>query len=165
MKKTYGYNNPVEVEFKGLENVNEIFEKLPSKYAKKPILATLRKGARIFVRDLRSVTPRKTGNTRKAIGIKNGKGISISVGFRTTGSYFPAWSKAYWMNYGTLSNRDGSHHFIKARKPGTQSWRGGIRPLVFVESSWNRTQSQVDKTIMAELQNETVKFLDKYAVK
>ena len=158
-------SEPITVEFTGVENLDQIFEKLPQKYAKKPVIAAMKKGASIFTKDLRLNTPKKSGVTRRAIGVKAGKGTTITVGFRTGGSYMPAWFKAYWSNYGTLENRDSSHSFVKGRLPKSRSWNGGIRPLRFVEASWNRTQGRVEKTIMDNLKSETDKLLDKYTVK
>ncbi len=158
----------IEIEFDGTENLDQIFEKLPDKYAKKPVVSTFRKGARIFTRVLRKNTPKATGQTRKAIGVKVGKGTknySIYVGFRGKGKYMPAYFKAYWQNYGTLANRDSSHSFQRRRKTKTASWRGGIKPKRFVESSWESTKDKVQETIENELENETVKFLNKYAKK
>lgn len=156
-----------EIEFDGTESLDEIFEKLPAKYAKKPVVSTFRKGARIFTRTLRRNTPRDTGETRKGIGVKAGRGsrnLSISVGFRG-GKYISAYMKAYWQNYGTLNNRASSHSFQRGRRAISSNWKGGIKPKFFVEKSWEGTQQQVQQTIESELENETVKFLKKKAVK
>jgi hypothetical protein len=156
-----------EIEFDGTESLDRIFEKLPAKYAKKPVIATFRKGARVFIRTLRSNTPSASGETKKGIGVKAGKGrnnISISVGFRG-GKYMPAYQKAFWQNYGTLANRDASHSFQRGRRSVSSKWKGGIQPKRFVERSWQNTQDKVRQIIESELENETVKFLQKHAAK
>ncbi|HOI48332.1 MAG TPA: HK97 gp10 family phage protein [Prolixibacteraceae bacterium] len=155
---------PVEIEFTGVENIHEIFAKLPEQYGKKPVTATFRKGAAHFVKALKQSAPVASGDTKKSIGIKGGKGASIIVGFRTGKTYMPAWFKAYWNNYGTLSERDPSHQFVKSRKKKTINWKGGIRPLRFVEKSWDATRAQVQNTINEELVSQTEKFLKKHAV-
>jgi HK97 gp10 family phage protein len=159
----------VELEFSGIDNLNEIFEKLPGKYAKKPVVATLRKAANIFIRKLRANSPKKTGETKKAIRVKSGRGISISAGFFASGNRNPKevtpFFKAYWKNYGTLSNRSLAHKFVKQRKPATKNWKGGIRATGFVEESWEQTKDQVQQVIETDLKTETEKFLNKYAVK
>jgi len=156
-----------ELEFTGAESLEDIFEKLPAKYAKKPMVSTFRKGARIFTRTLRKNTPKDTGETRKGIGVKAGRGsrnLSISVGFRG-GKHMSAYMKAYWQNYGTLNNRAASHSFQRGRRTVSSNWKGGIRPKFFVERSWESTQDQVQQTIENELEAETVKFLQKHAVR
>lgn len=155
-----------ELEFKGVTSLEQIFEKLPDKYAKKPIVSTFRKGAREFTKELRKNTPKASGETRKGIGVKAGRGsrnLSISAGFRT-GKYMPAWNKAYWLNYGTMANRDPSHSFKRARRTISADWSGGIKPHKFVEKSWTSTADKVQSIIENELENETVKFLKKHAV-
>lgn len=154
----------IEYEITGTENLEKIFEQLPAKYGKKPIQAAFRKGARAFTTVLRRNTPNQTGETRKSIKAKAGKGPSITVGFSGKGQYMPGYFKAYWSNYGTLSNRNGSHTFTKRRRPQTLSWKGGIKATGFVERSWDETKEKVEQTITTELVNETNKFLKKYAV-
>lgn len=156
-----------ELKFDGTESLEQIFEQLPDKYAKKPMVSTFRKGARVFTRTLRRNTPKETGETRKAIGVKVGKGsrnLSIAVGFRG-GKYYSNYMKAYWQNYGTLANRAGSHSFQRGRRTISSNWKGGIRPKFFVERSWENTQDQVQQVIENELETQTVKFLQKHAVK
>lgn len=156
-----------EYEFTGTESLDEIFQKLPQKYAKKPMISTFRKGARIFTRVLRRNTPEKSKETRKAIGVKAGKSKkypNIQVGFRQ-GKFLPGFQKAYWHNYGTLANRDPTHNFQSRRGSKSANWSGGIRPKGFVEQSWNSTADKVQQKIDQELENETRKFLEKHAVK
>lgn len=153
----------VTVEFTGLENIQEIFNKLPARYAKKPIHAAFRKAAKPFVSALKSSAPRATGDTKKAIGIKAGKGPYISVGIQGKGK-MSAYFKAYWNNYGTEANRDNEHVFKFKRKPKSANWKGGIVPLRFVERSWDQTKEQVAKIANDEMMNETNKFLKKYAI-
>lgn len=155
---------PVTIEFTGVENLQEIFNKLPGQYSKKPVQAAFRKAARPFVQALKASAPRATGETAKGIGIKNGKGPSITVGFRTGSGYMPAWFKAYWKNYGTLANRSTSHTFKNKRKPKTAGRRGGIIPTHFVEKSWDATKGQIEQTIQTELKTQTEKFLQKHAI-
>lgn len=156
---------PVTIEFTGLENVQEILNKLPAQYAKKPIQAAFRKAAKPFIQVLKTSAPNDTGETAKAIGIKAGKGASITVGFRTGSGYMPAWFKAYWRNYGTLANRDTAHAFIQKRKAKTANRKGGVIPLRFVEKAWEQTKGQTEEIVQKELVTQTEKFLQKYAVK
>ena len=153
-----------ELEITGAAELTQIFEQLPMKYGKKPIQAAFRKGARIFTTALKRNTPAASGATRKAIKVKAQRGASITVGFSGKGDLYFAYMKAYWNNYGTLSMRNGSHQFTKARKSKSSGWSGGIKARGFVEQSWDQTKEQVQQTINTELVNETVKFLNKYKV-
>lgn len=149
----------VTLSFTGAESIQEIFNKLPAKYSKKPVQAAFRKAARPFVKSLKAAAP----GSAKAVGIKAGKGPYIQVGFSGAKDKF-AFFKAYWKNYGTLANRDQSHKFKKARKAHTASYRGGIVPARFVEKSWEATKDQVEKTVQTELVTQTEKFLQKYKI-
>ena len=153
-----------EFEIIGADNIAKVFEQLPFRYGKKPVVAAFRKGAKPFVSVLRKNTPKQTGETRKSIKVKALRGAAITVGFSGAGSYLPGYIKAYWNNYGTLSNRDAGHRFTKARKSKSSSWQGGIKATGFMEKSWEETKNQVQDTIDTELETQTVKFLNKYRV-
>ena len=156
-----------EHEFTGVEDLSTIFKELPAKYGKKPVISTFRKAARPFVKQLRGLTPSATGETKKSIGIKAGRSAeypSIQVGFRG-GKYMPTWFKAYWNNYGTLANRDPQHSFVRGRKSKTATRQGGIRAKRFVEQAWDSTSEQSQRIVEDELKNETIKFLQKHAVR
>lgn len=153
-----------EYHIQGTENVEQILKGLPMKYAKKPMVATFRRAARVFTKELRQSTPKATGETRKSIKVKALRGIGITAGFSGKSQYMPGYFKAYWKNYGTLSKRDAGHTFAKPRKSKSAHWGGGIESTGFVETSWSRTKKQVQTTIETELKNETVKFLNKHKV-
>ena len=165
-------SGPIEIELTGHEQLMEIFEKLPEKWGKKPIMATLRKGATSVRKQIKQNFPSQIKQLEKAVNIKAGRGLSLSVGVfgkkgyvtlrdgRDYDVYFPI----YWFNYGTYARRDGSHRFQRARKSITVKRSGGIHPANFIERSWEQSRSQAEQIINSELQNETVKFLKKHAV-
>ena len=154
----------VEYHIDGTQSIETILQGLPLKYAKKPVVATFRKAARPFTKVLRSNTPTQTGETRKSIKVIAQRGIGVAVGFSGKSQYMPGYFKAYWSNYGTLDNRNTAHSFVKPRKGKSASWSGGVRATGFVEDSWEQTKNTVETTIVKELQNETLKFLNKYKV-
>lgn len=154
----------VEFQISGVDNVEQILRGLPLKYAKKPMQATFRKAARVFSKELRKNTPKGTGETRKAIKVKAMRGLGITAGFTAGGAYMPSYFKAYWANYGTYEMRASGHTFKKGRKAATAHYKGGAKPLGFVETSWEATKKQVQNTIETELKTETLKFLNKYKV-
>jgi hypothetical protein len=152
-------------EISGFDNLQTIMKQLPEKYAKKPIQQTFRKAARPLLASIKKGAPKATGQTRKAARIMNGKGASVSVGFSGKGSYMPAYFKAYWKSYGTLERRDPLHIFKNRRKNKTKWRQGGISPTRFVDEAWKQTSEAVQKTIEADLYNNTIKFLQKHAYK
>jgi HK97 gp10 family phage protein len=152
-----------EIEIIGIQELSNIFAQLPEKYGKKPVVAAFRKGAAIFSKQLKQSTPTASGDTRKSIKVKALRGAAINVGFQGKGN-MPAYFKAYWNNYGTLSNRNASHQFKKSRKRITANWSGGIRAGGFVENAWEQTKNTVQTTINTELETQTVKFLQKHAI-
>ncbi|MDH5524528.1 MAG: hypothetical protein OEY01_11130 [Desulfobulbaceae bacterium] len=154
-----------EYEITGATELQQIFAQLPLKYGKKPIQAAFRKGARIFTTALKSNTPTASGETRRSIKVKALRGAAITVGFSGSKGNMPGYFKAYWSNYGTLALRNSAHKFKKSRKPKSAGWDGGIRAGGFVEESWEQTKNQVEQKITAEIETETRKFLNKYAVK
>lgn len=156
---------PVEFDIKGTEAIEDILRMLPQKYAKKPMVAAFRRAVRPFTKTLKSKTPRDTGDTRKAVKVKAQRGIGITAGFSGAKGNMPAYMKAYWLNYGTLSNRASGHPFSRPRKSKTSSWRGGIKAKGFVEESWEQTKNTVQDTLEKELKEQTHKFLQKHAVK
>lgn len=163
----------VTVEFTGVENLQEIFNKLPEKYAKKPVQATFRKAAKPFTKLLKSSFPSRLSSLLKIVGVVNNKkGAGITAGILSKkgqvtlkdGRSYDAFFPIYWNNYGTLANRDPSHTFKKKIKQKSAGKRGGIIPIRFVERSWEQTASEAEKIATEELKNETEKFLKKYAI-
>ncbi|MFP4365525.1 MAG: hypothetical protein ACLFQA_00390 [Bacteroidales bacterium] len=156
-----------EHQFTGAEELSDIFKELPARYGKKPVITTFRKAARPFIKTLRSLTPRRSGETRKGIGVTAGRSAeypSIMAGFKKPGRSF-SWFKAYWHNYGTLSNRDPRHTFKNSRKSKSAGWQGGVRPKGFIEQAWEATSEQAQRVIETEMKAETIKFLKKNAVR
>lgn len=164
--------NPITIEFTGVENLQEIFNKLPEKYAKKPVQAAFRKAAKPFIQAVKSSLPSRLNSLTKIINVVNNRGGGITAGVlskkgmvtlkdkRDYDAFFPI----YWSNYGTYANRDSSHKFVQKRKAKTANRRGGIVPLRFVEKSWDQTKAQAEEIAQKELVTQTEKFLQKYAI-
>ena len=162
----------VTIEFTGVENLQQIFNKLPEQYAKKPVQAAFRKAAKPFIAAVKSNLPSRLSSLAKIINVVNNKGAGITAGVLSKkgmvtlkdGRDYDAFFPVYWNNYGTYSRRDSSHKFSKARKAKTSSRRGGIVPLRFVEKSWEQTKAQAEEITQKELVTQTEKFLQKYAI-
>jgi len=164
--------NPVTIEISGEENLQEIFNKLPEKYAKKPVQAAFRKAAKPFIAAVKSSFPSRLSSLKKIIGIVNNKGAGITAGVLSKkgmvtlkdGRDYDAFFPVYWSNYGTYAMRDPSHKFVQKRKAKTANRPGGIVPLRFIERSWEETKDQAEEISLKELVTQTEKFLQKYAI-
>lgn len=163
---------PVVIELTGEEQLMEIFEKLPEKWGKKPIVATLRKGANSVRKQIKANFSTQISPLVKAVSIKAGRGISLSVGVFGKKGYvtlkdgkdYDVYFPIYWFNYGTYSERTGEHIFKYSRKSKSANRYGGIRAQLFIEKSWEQSKKTAEQIINNELENETVKFLKKHAV-
>jgi hypothetical protein len=164
---------PVTIEFTGTENLQEIFNKLPEQYAKKPVQAAFRKAAKPFVAAVRSNLPSRLSSLQKIINVVNNKSAGITAGVLSKKAMvtlkdkreYDAFFPVYWSNYGTYARRDPGHKFAQKRKAKTANRKGGIVPLRFVEKSWDQTKAQVEEIAQRELITQTDKFLQKYAIK
>lgn len=62
------------------------------------------------------------------------------------------WQKAYWLNYGTLANRDPSHHFTMPIRKKNVKRDSGIKPRLFYNELVERqAQDEFLKTFTAEV--------------
>ena len=158
---------PVEIQFTGLEGIQEILNKLPLQYAKKPVLAAFRKGSKPFLQEVKNRSPRRSGDMNKGLGVtgvKDKNDIAVRVGYKG-GKNMPNWFKAYWSSYGTYASRSSVHQFVRARRSKSAKYKGGIKPKYFVDLAWDSTKEQVANIITKEIEDQTVKFLQKNAVK
>jgi hypothetical protein len=170
--RTASSREPVVIELTGEEQLNEIFEKLPEKWGKKPVLSTFRKGANAVRKQIRANFPQQIKSLSPAVGIKAGRGISLKVGIFGKKGYvrlkdgkdYDVYFPIYWFNYGTYAERASEHTFKQSRKSKSANRSGGITAQLFVEKSWEQTKKQAEQIINDELKNETLKFLKKHAV-
>ena len=153
-------------------NLIEFFNGLDMRVSKKPILATLRKGATEVKKELRSGLPSNLKKFKAIISSKTARSMqipSIAVGFYGRKVYFvnkrgvkwDAYMIVYWANYGTLSNRDGGHTFKKGRRSVSSKWKGGLNAQRFVENSMDRSIPKAETKIIDEFGN----IIDKWAQK
>jgi hypothetical protein len=162
----------ITVEFTGAENLQEIFNKLPEQYAKKPVQAAFRKAAKPFIAAVRANLPSRMASLKKIINVVNNKGASVTAGVLSKKAMvtlkdkreYDAFFPLYWSNYGTYARRDASHKFTQKRKAKTAARKGGIVPLRFVEKSWDQTKAQAEEIAQKELVLQTEKFLQKHAI-
>lgn len=113
----------------------------------------LRSGANAVNRSIRRASPRafrgiiKASVKRTSVDTYTARmGFANKEGLPKKGKVPPTWSKAYWLNYGTLANRDPSHHFgspvRNLRGRAASARRGGIKPRNFFDKAiqgWETT--------------------------
>ncbi len=159
-----------EFDIDGANVLQEVFEKLPAKYSDKIVISTMRKAARPLVKSIRSLAPRSEGAMANKVSVKAYSKIkgcpSIKVGWHAKNNEGRwAYFKAYWQNYGTLSNRAPGHTFKNARNSKTSERKGGNAPKFFIERAWEGTQKQSESIMDKDMEGIALKFLKKNAVK
>lgn len=153
----------IHMDISDAEQLVSFLETLPSKVAKKPLVAILRKGANEVKKELRRELPSNMKKFKAIIGAKATRGFNtgLTVGFYGRKVYFEIrqrtkWDSyflVYWANYGTLSNRDASHKFKKGRRAVSSSWKGGIKAGGFVERGMERGTPKAEQKIEQEFYN------------
>jgi len=94
----------------------------------------MKEAGRHTARVIRGKTP---GRWRRLVGSKVTKGqisgdIYALVGYfnkaqkKGSNAEIPDWFKAYWKNYGTLTRRDQSHHFVNGIKAKVRGRRNNL---------------------------------------
>jgi len=171
----------VTIEFDGDYDLKQIMEQLPDVYSKQLMQNIFAKGAAPFVRALRGQVK---GSLKDAFGLVRGKSkenptIWAGLVFKRGKSW--TWQRTYWQAYGTLENRDESHHFSHPRRTGIyikkrnlkhvstkkprNMWHGGIKPNRALQGTWGGYASKVEEIIQMDAAAVTIKFLNKYAAK
>ena len=141
-----------------VENVNEVLSHLNKtpQELRSITKKAMRKAGTEYARTLKSVIPTKSG--KKAVKVFFTKRGLLVVGLkgtrRTNPAEFFAFQKAYWLNYGTLSNRDAGHKFLKARKKESAQWQGGIKPRNFFDQVRTTAESELGQKIIQEIKKQ-----------
>ena len=69
------------------------------------------------------------------------------------------FSLIYWRNYGTLSNRNPMHRFVRSRRPKSRDWKGGIVGTGNIEKAWESIKGAVVNNLPAEARKAFEKYL------
>lgn len=149
--------------FTGKENLDEILTDLPVKFRKAVMIKIFVKASSKFIRSAKSGF---NGSLKKAVGYvpsKSEKYPAIYVGLVRKGGNSWAYQRAYWRNFGTLSNRNEGHKFVKARKSMSSKYKGGINATLNVGNAWESSQAEAEKIIDNESTKIAIDFLNKKA--
>lgn len=163
--------NTANFEIQGIEKLVKIFQEFPEKGYRRPVIAAFRKAAEPVKKAIIANLPGNLKGLRKAVKIKPGRGLSLSVGFfarqgiyrNSRGRDYDPYTIAYWHNYGTYGNRDPEHNFAKPRGRKTAGRSGGIKPLKFVERAWEQSKNEAQAAFEKKVEEEIDKFLKENA--
>lgn len=104
------------------------------------------------------------GNIQVLWGLFNGH---QQQGHQNKNGAIDDWFKAYWLNYGTLANRDPEHHFqtpVKHRKTAAAARRRsteGIKPRKFFEAAIQGWEDRFTEAFSASLKNQEDKLYER----
>lgn len=163
----------IRVESQGIDELKEIFDKLPTKVAKRPLQSTLRRAAKPLEQEVKNTLPVRlkdmgqavtTKNMRSFAGVKTGvytKRVAVTLGSEGKEKQWDAYYLLYWHNYGTLSRRDPSHTFQKKVNIRKSHLSPGIHPRRFIQKAYESKAAEVVAYAEAHLLADAEKFLDR----
>ena len=100
----------IRVESQGIDELKEIFDKLPAKVAKRPLQSTLRRAAKPLEQEVKNTLPVRlkdmgqavtTKNMRSFAGVKTGvytKRVAVMIGSEGKEKQWDAYYLLYWHN-------------------------------------------------------------------
>lgn len=158
-----------KVKVEGIEEAMKAIDMIAKDYPKSVITAGIRKAAKPFLNAEKMSVP--VPEMKKLAGVRTytrSKTPLVSIGMfggrnktihRKKGDgYMSMWFIDYWLEYGTLANRDPAYRFGNARRSKSSSWKGGIQSMRAQERAWRATRSSV----VAAIPTETRASADRY---
>lgn len=94
--------------------------------------------------------------TSAAIGMFNPRTGEVTPGKDSRDPKWYAYMTMYWTNYGTLSNRDPNHRFVRPRRGKRERSKGGIKPT----NKFEKTMPSVLQQIKSRFEEEMPKALE-----
>lgn len=160
--------------FTGKENLDEILTDLPVKFQKSVMIKIFDKASSKFLSSAKSSFNGSLKEAVRRIHLKSEKYPGIIVGLvkkksgRTrSGKEIKGneWQylRAYWRNFGTLSNRDSGHSFAQARRTISSKYKGGIKATLNIGTAWEASQAEALKIIKEESSKIAIDLLIKKA--
>ncbi len=163
----------IKVTSQGVDDLVQVFEKLPAKVALRPLRATLRKAAEPLKLEVQKNLPAKfreleqavtTKNMRSFAGVKTGiytKRVVVELnGPKGTRVQFDAYYPLYWHNYGTLERRDPTHKFTKPVRHMVHRFPG-IHAQRFIQKSYDSKFGEVVKYAEENLLKDAEAYVDR----
>jgi len=161
----------------GLDDCLRCLDEAPQNLMKMSRQA-LKDASRVSSRTVRSRIPKRWNRLvrYKVVKTSNGKlnavfglfnGHQVQGHQDPNGAQIADWFKAYWINYGTLQNRDPSHHFqnpVRHHKTAAARRRrntDGIRPRNFFEAAIAGWEGPFVETFRNSLKKQEAKLYER----
>lgn len=161
----------------GLDDCLKVFDNAPENLLKISRQA-LKDASKVSARTVKSRIPKRWNRLvrYKVVKTANGKLNAVFGLFNNrqaqghqnpSGAQIADWFKAYWINYGTLENRDPSHHFknpVKHRKTAAARRRRnstGIQPWNFFEAGIAGWEGPFVESFKNSLKRQEYKLYDR----
>lgn len=158
----------------GLDDCLKLFDQAPANLVKVSREA-MRDASKATTRMIRAKMPKRFRRLVRYKVIKNSARGTIHAllglfnghqqqGHQNPGASRDDWFKAYWLNYGTLYNRDPNHQFrepVKHRKTAAAQRRRnnmGVRPRNFFEASIKGWQGTFVEAFGKSIKNQEDKL-------
>lgn len=160
---------------KGIEETMSFLDELRRDYPRKVVVSAMKNAQKPFVKEIiarnsdipeikkeaKSRTIRRTGkDVVVASGIWGGESSATHISSKGK-QPMRVFHLVYWRNYGTLSNRNTLHRFVRSRKHKSARWSGGIAAEKSIEKAWEKTKSMVINNLPIEAKKAAEKYLAK----
>ena len=183
------------IRVEGIEETERVLNEMIKEFPKQTVAAGLRSAAKPFVNRTKEAGPEPEFSKLAGVkvytkgkeplmaagqfGGRNKRVLKNSVNYtvrysifggkkrirRTLISYMSMYYISYWLNHGTLSNRNPAYGFKNARKPVSAGWRGGIKSTERVDKAWETTKAQVISLIPVEMRKAGDRFVKRMQAK
>lgn len=147
--------NPID-----MADIESKMENFSAKEFEKVVLTGLRGAANIVNRAIKKENPKSLSAAFSVVRVKKASTPTVQAGLYKK-KESPAWYKAYWRNFGTLSKRDPGHEFIKARRSRSASWQGGVTPRQSVGKAIASSQDEAARQLPELIAKAAQKYFDK----
>ncbi|MEQ3042137.1 hypothetical protein [Odoribacter splanchnicus] len=156
----------------GMEETMAVLDQIREDFPRKVAVSAIKNSMKPFVKEIvkaNSDVP-ETKKVTKSRTLRAAKDIAVSTGVwsdkgavkhRSSRSKKPVrvFSLIYWRNYGTLSNRNPMHRFVRSRRPKSRDWKGGIVGTGNIEKAWESIKGAVVNNLPAEARKAFEKYL------
>lgn len=161
-------SNHIDVKFEGVDEAMEVLKAYPIN-AHKVVDKAIRKAGRDAVKEVKKAVPHSQWKKIAKGRLKSNKEGDSAYFFGLfkdklqDSKKMPDWNKAYWLNYGTLANRDRTHRFAYARRPESAHWKGGIKPRRYIDLPLEIGLEKMRFRFVKELDKATNEILNAHA--
>jgi Bacteriophage protein of unknown function (DUF646). len=149
-------------EIEGVDEALQRINEFPFE-CKKIIKKAIRETGNAMRKEIRGGMPYSSFRSAVRVVVKESKSgtdytkVGIFKSNSSSSGGIPAFFKAYWLNYGTLQNRDKNHHFENAIKSQSRDKKGGIKPRGFFEAAVDGKEAMFQNVFIKSIERQTQK--------